>query len=148
MSFCLDRLTFFESWPSPESVISEDNDLATTCGLCLGEEPGEELSSVSGSRPRLLWLRSLFILLVTVPEPSVRSSACLSLSYSQCCFKCFQIEYLCIYLRISCLCEIIMFSLSCKTWFRRTCSLFRLPEIKLEMNLIVIELKDEREGGR
>ena len=84
-SFCLERLTFLASCPRPESVISEDNDLVT-CGLCFGEDPGEELSSVL--EPGLPMLRSLFSLrklppdpdLVTIPEPfSASSSACLSL---------------------------------------------------------------------
>ena len=39
-----------------------------------------------------------------------------------------------------------MFSLSCKTWLRRTCSLFRLPEIK--MNLSGMNLRDFGDSGR
>ena len=57
-----------------------------TCGLCLGEDPGDELSSVLD--PGLPRLRSLFSLrklppeadLDTIPDPfSASSSACLSL---------------------------------------------------------------------
>ena len=129
-----------------------------TCGLCLGEDPGEELSSVL--EPGLPMLRSLFSLrklppdpdLVTIPEPfSASSSACLSLGQKLLLLKWFYNKYLLlvhlnIYLWISCLCEMIMFSLSCKTWLRRTCSLFRLPGI--QMNLIEMQRLGIMGGGR
>ena len=55
INFCLVRLLFFASWPRPESAISAERDLASG-GLCLGEVPGELLSSaleLGVSSPRI-----------------------------------------------------------------------------------------------
>ena len=149
-SFCLERLTFLASCPRPESVISEDSDLATCNWSMIRKMPriGQLNAPAASVWARTLvtscpqcwsswglssaswscrWLTSWPSQIPSPPGParvSAWDKSCFKMDWANICAF--------IYLWISCLCEMIMFSLSCKTWLSRTCSLFKLPEIKFK----------------